>query len=58
MSSTAAAGKPKFRSRKLDYRRPLPIYQASDIPDLDEEAHRAVPVVATGVEKEEEEVHA
>jgi hypothetical protein len=29
---------------------------AEDIPDLDDDLNRAVPIVATGVEKEEEEV--
>lgn len=48
--------KPKFRSRKLDYRKPLPIVPAADIPDIDDEAYRAVPSMSTGVEKEEEEV--
>jgi hypothetical protein len=48
----------KFRSKKLDFKRPLPILKADQIPDLDDESiiSRAVPAVATGVEKEEEEV--
>ena len=50
------SSKPKFRSRKLDNKRPLPIIHESEIPDLDDEAHRAAPIIATGVEKEEEEV--
>jgi hypothetical protein len=48
--------KPKFRSRKLDFKKALPIRHAEDLPDLDDEGSRAVPIVATGVEKEEEEV--
>ena len=56
LSLTAMSTKPKFRSRKLDYKRPLPLYHAQELPDLDDDAHRAVPIVATGVEKEEEEV--
>jgi enhancer of polycomb-like protein len=51
------SSKPKFRSRKLDFKRRLPIYLASDLPEMDDEATRAVPSVATGVEKEEEEEH-
>lgn len=47
----------KFRSRKLDFKKSLAVYRASDIPDIDQAvSHRGVPVVATGVEKEEEEV--
>ena len=35
----------------------MPIHFAEDLPDLDEaDINRAVPTVATGVEKEEEEV--
>lgn len=51
--------KPKFRSRKLDFKKALPIHFAEDLPDLDEDSsiNRTVPIVATGVEKEEEEVH-
>jgi enhancer of polycomb-like protein len=47
-----------FRSRKVDAKRPLPVYRASEIPDLDEglNAQRAVPIIETGVEKEEETV--
>ena len=47
-----------FRSRKLDYNKPLTVFRESDI-DLDDNATlmmRSVPVVATGVDKEEEEV--
>ncbi|RKP11076.1 enhancer of polycomb-like-domain-containing protein [Thamnocephalis sphaerospora] len=48
-----------FRSRKVDAKRPLPVYRASEIPDLDEglSAQRSVPLVETGVEKEEETEH-
>ncbi|ORX99523.1 hypothetical protein K493DRAFT_406218 [Basidiobolus meristosporus CBS 931.73] len=51
--------KAKFRSRKIDDKRPLPVYRASEIPDFDEVANtqRSVPQVETGVEKEEEEEH-
>lgn len=48
--------KPKFRSRKLDYKKPLALVEADGIADIDDEAYRAIPVVSTGVEKEEEEV--
>ncbi|RKP28084.1 enhancer of polycomb-like-domain-containing protein [Syncephalis pseudoplumigaleata] len=48
-----------FRSRKVDAKRPLPVYRASEIPDLDENlsAQRSVPLVDTGVEKDEETEH-
>ncbi|KAI9596053.1 enhancer of polycomb-like-domain-containing protein [Syncephalis fuscata] len=48
-----------FRSRKVDAKRPLPVYRASEIPDLDENlsAQRSVPLIDTGVEKEEETEH-
>ncbi|KAI3640285.1 hypothetical protein MIR68_001163 [Amoeboaphelidium protococcarum] len=52
--------KPKFRSRKLDYKKTLPILTPEEtgaIPDIDDEVYRAVPLVQTGVEKEEEEEH-
>jgi hypothetical protein len=47
-----------FRSRKVDAKRPLSVYRASEIPDLDENlsAQRSVPLVDTGVEKDEETV--
>ena len=50
--------KPKFRSRKLEYNRPLCVYRFDDSIDLDDYDNpiRAVPLVATGVDKEEEEV--
>lgn len=50
--------KPKFRSRKLEYNRPLCIHRYDDPIDLDDYDNpiRAVPLVATGVDKEEEEV--
>lgn len=50
--------KNKFRQRKLDFKRPLPIKRWTEIRDIDEEAlnHRPTFDVNTGVEKEEEEV--
>jgi hypothetical protein len=47
-----------MRARKLDYSRRLHVYRAEEVPDLDDQTQfaRSVPVVATGVEKEEEEV--
>ncbi|KNE60187.1 hypothetical protein AMAG_18482 [Allomyces macrogynus ATCC 38327] len=50
----------KFRSRKLDPRRSLPVYRASQLKDLDDATTlaRTLTEVATGVEKEEEkELH-
>lgn len=47
-----------LRSRKLDYRRQIPVFKHYEVPDLDESAsiNRSIVQVATGVEKEEEEV--
>ena len=51
---------PRFRSRKLSPAQPLSIYQAWELPDINEAAcavlGRSVDVVETGVDKEEEEV--
>ncbi|KAJ1926731.1 Enhancer of polycomb-like protein 1 [Tieghemiomyces parasiticus] len=51
--------KAKFRSRKIDFKRPLPVYRASELPDLEDATalQRTAPLVETGVEKEEEEEH-
>ncbi|KAJ3095955.1 Enhancer of polycomb-like protein 1 [Phlyctochytrium planicorne] len=48
-----------LRSRKVDLKRSLPVLRWSECPDLDETSslNRAIPAVATGVEKEEEEEH-
>lgn len=50
--------KPKFRSRKLEYNRPLQVYRYDEAVDIDDYDNpmRAVPLIATGVDKEEEEV--
>lgn len=47
-----------MRARKLDYTRRLHVYRSEEVLDLDDQTQfaRSVPVVATGVEKEEEEV--
>lgn len=51
--------KPKFRSRKLEFNRALPVYQFDEIDDFDDfdGPLRSVAQVATGVDKEEEEVN-
>lgn len=51
--------KPKFRSRKLDNHKALPVYRHDEIEDLDDydSPLRAIAQVATGVDKEEEEEH-
>ena len=56
--STPTPGSSSLRSRKLDYKKPLWIYQHDQVSDLDESSalNRTIPQVATGVEKEEEEV--
>ncbi|ODQ55693.1 hypothetical protein SAICODRAFT_4924 [Saitoella complicata NRRL Y-17804] len=47
-----------FRNRKISIKQHLPVLRASELPDLDEEAStRNVPLVETGVDKEEEEEH-
>lgn len=51
--------KPKFRSRKIDQRRAMPIYRPYDVPDMDEgnnNVQRSVAAIETGVEKDEESV--
>ena len=47
-----------FRARALDATKPLPIYNAVDLPDLSEynTINRTVPQMPTGMEKEEETV--
>ena len=47
-----------FRARALDANKSMPIYRAEEIPDLPDFAaiNRAVPVMPTGMEKEEETV--
>ncbi|XP_059826258.1 enhancer of polycomb homolog 2 isoform X3 [Hypanus sabinus] len=48
-----------FRARALDAAKPLPIYRAKDLPDLQDcvSINRAVPQMPTGMEKEEESEH-
>ena len=47
-----------FRARALDANKPMPILRAQEIPDLPDFAaiNRAVPMMPTGMEKEEETV--
>ena len=54
----AKMSKLHMRARKLDYTRRLHVYRSEEVLDLDDQTQfaRSVPVVATGVEKEEEEV--
>ncbi|KTW27378.1 hypothetical protein T552_02357 [Pneumocystis carinii B80] len=49
----------RFRQRKISIKAPLQIYRAIEIPDLDEEIslQRSVPLVETGVDKDEEDEH-
>lgn len=51
--------KPKFRSRKLEFNKVLPVYRHDEIDDADDfdGPLRSVTAVATGVDKEEEEVY-
>lgn len=48
-----------FRSRQVDYNKPLPIYLNHDLPDLQDFAaiNRTVPQMPTGMEKDEEAEH-
>lgn len=48
-----------FRSRQLDPSKPMPIYRADDLPDLGEctAISRGVPILPSGMEKEEEGEH-
>lgn len=48
-----------FRSRQLDPTKPMPIYRAEEVPDLGEctAISRGVPVLPSGMEKEEEGEH-
>lgn len=59
MSSTIQLTGGGLRSRKIDHKKPLAVYRHYDIPDLDENAaiNKIASVVATGVEKEEEDVY-
>ena len=47
-----------FRSRQVDFTKPLPIYLSHDLPDLQDFAaiNRSVPQMPTGMEKDEEAV--
>ncbi|KAI8913284.1 enhancer of polycomb-like-domain-containing protein [Gorgonomyces haynaldii] len=59
MPSSQANGSAGLRSRKIDYKRPLFVYRFDEIDDLEVDAlgTKAIPLVSTGVEKEEEEEH-
>ena len=50
--------KVSFRARALDATKPLPIFHATDIPDISDYSaiNRTVPQMPTGMEKEEETV--
>ncbi|KAJ1964734.1 Enhancer of polycomb-like protein 1 [Dipsacomyces acuminosporus] len=47
----------RFRARKVDLRRPLPVYRAADLDDLEDDDNRQVDAIETGVEKDEEAEH-
>ncbi|KAJ1646141.1 Enhancer of polycomb-like protein 1 [Coemansia erecta] len=47
----------RFRARKVDLKRTLPVYRASDLDDLDDDDNRQVDAIETGVEKDEEAEH-
>jgi hypothetical protein len=59
MSSTVHLPGGGNRSRKIDHKKGINIYRYDDLTDLEENApQRISAVVATGVEKEEEDVSA
>ncbi|KAJ2910518.1 Enhancer of polycomb-like protein 1, partial [Coemansia aciculifera] len=47
----------RFRARKVDLKRPLPVFRAADLEDLEENDNRHVDAIETGVEKDEEAEH-
>ena len=53
-----STSKTSMRARKLDHTKPLKVYKAEDLPDLEDQSQygRGIVQIATGVEKEEEEV--
>ncbi|KAJ2349396.1 Enhancer of polycomb-like protein 1 [Coemansia sp. RSA 2671] len=47
----------RFRARKVDLKRPLPVFRAADLDDLEDDDNRRVDAIETGVEKDEEAEH-
>ncbi|KAI9499994.1 enhancer of polycomb-like-domain-containing protein [Coemansia spiralis] len=47
----------RFRARKVDLKRPLPVHRAAELDDLDDDDNRQVDAIETGVEKDEETEH-
>ncbi|KAJ1674003.1 Enhancer of polycomb-like protein 1, partial [Spiromyces aspiralis] len=47
----------RFRARKVDLRRHMPVYRASELPDLENEDSNRTVDIETGVEKDEEAEH-
>ncbi|KAJ2797519.1 Enhancer of polycomb-like protein 1 [Coemansia guatemalensis] len=47
----------RFRARKVDSKRQLPVYRATDLDDLDDDDNRQTDNIETGVEKDEEAEH-
>ncbi|KAJ2189665.1 Enhancer of polycomb-like protein 1 [Coemansia sp. RSA 353] len=47
----------RFRARKVDFKRALPVFRASDLDDLDDDDNRQTDTIETGVEKDEEAEH-
>ena len=58
MPSAQASGSAGLRSRKIDFKKSLAVFRFTDLDDIDEDnaLNRTIPTIATGVEKEEEEV--
>ena len=58
LAALAAMSKLSFRARALDSSKPLPVYNAREVPDLSDyqAINRTVPQMPTGMEKEEETV--
>ncbi|KAJ2615317.1 Enhancer of polycomb-like protein 1 [Coemansia sp. RSA 1365] len=47
----------RFRARKVDSKRQLPVYRATDLDDLEDDDNRQTDNIETGVEKDEEAEH-
>ncbi|KAJ2006312.1 Enhancer of polycomb-like protein 1 [Coemansia thaxteri] len=47
----------RFRARKVDLKRPLPVFRAADLDDLEDDDNRHADAIETGVEKDEEAEH-
>jgi hypothetical protein len=57
MPSANVVGSGGLRSRKIDFKKNMQVFKYTEVDDIVESVeHRLLPVVSTGVEKEEEKV--